>query len=125
MLNKSLVDGFNVDKTTSKLDCQACIESKGSEEPFQKQSERKTVPGKLTHIDLWGKYSVVSINRHQHYIIFVDDAGWYVTINFLKEKNQASQKVKEYLTYLKTQGKNPKAIHVDGEKEFINQDLHN
>ena len=67
MLNKSLVDGFNVDKTTSKPDCRACIESKGSEEPFQKQSERKTVPGELTHIDLWGKYSIVSINRHQYY----------------------------------------------------------
>ena len=74
--------------------------SKGSEEPFQKQSERKTVPGKLTHIDLWGKYSVVSINGHQCYIVFVDDAGWYITINFLKGKNQALQKVKEYLTYL-------------------------
>ena len=52
MLNKSLVDGFNVDKMTSKPDCRACIESKGSEEPFQKQSKRETVPGELTHIDL-------------------------------------------------------------------------
>ena len=57
MLNKSLVDGFNVDKMTSKPDCRACIESKKSEEPFQKQSKRKTVPGELTHIDLWGKYT--------------------------------------------------------------------
>ena len=46
-------------------------------------------------------------------------------INFLKGKNQALQKVKEYLTYLKTQGKNPKAICVDRGKEFINQDLCN
>jgi len=34
-----------------------------------------------------------------------------------------SQKVKEYLTYLKAQGKNPKAIRVDEGKEFLNKDL--
>jgi len=58
------------------------------------------------HIDLWGKYSVVSINGHQYYIVFVDDAGRYITVDFLK-----------------TQGKNPRAIRVDGGKEFINQNL--
>ena len=29
------------------------------------------------------------------------------------------------MTYLKTQGRNPRAIHVDGGKEFINQNLRN
>ena len=83
------------------------------------------MPGELTHIDLWGKYSIVSINRHQYYIVFVDDAGQYMTVDFLKGKDEASQKVKEYLTYLKTQGRYLRAIHVDGGKEFINQNLCN
>ena len=81
------------------------------------------MPGELTHIDLWGRYSVVSINRHQYYIVFVDDAGRYIIVDFLKGKDGALQKVKKYLTYLKTQGQNPRAIQVDGGKEFINQNL--
>ena len=92
-------------------------------EPFSKSAEWKTEPGKLTHIDLWGKYSITSINRNQYYILFVDDAERFTTTEFLKGKGEALQKVKEYLTYLKTQDKKPKAIHVDRGKEFINDNL--
>jgi hypothetical protein len=80
-------------------------------------------PGKLMHIDLWGKYNVVSINGNQYYIVFIDDAGWYTTVNFLKKKDEAVQKVIEYLTHLKTQGRSPKAIRFDHGKEFINETL--
>lgn len=75
------------------------------------------------HIDVWGKYSIASINGNQYYILFVDDSEKFSTTEFLKQKGQASQKVKEYLTYLKTQDKRPKAIRVDRGKEFVNDDL--
>jgi hypothetical protein len=82
-------------------------------EPFDKRTEQKTEPGDLTHIDLWGKYSITSINGNQYYILFINDAERFSTTEFLKLKGEAPQKVKEYLTHLKTQDKKPQTIHVD------------
>ena len=123
MLDKNLVNGFSVDTQTQKPDCIACIESKQTVEPFSKTTERKTKPGELTHINVWDKYNVASINQNYHYILFVDDSKKFSTTEFLKQKGEAQQKVKEYLMYLKTQDKKPKAICVDQGKEFINNDL--
>jgi hypothetical protein len=113
MLDKNLVEGFNVDTQSQKLDCIPCTKSKQTVEPFSKITKRKTEPRELTHIDVWGKYSIASINGNQYYILFVDDSEKFSTTEFLKQKGQAGQKVKEYLTYLKTQDKKPKAICVD------------
>jgi hypothetical protein len=78
---------------------------------------------KLTHIDLWGKYDILSVNGNQYYIIMVDDATRMMTVNFLKTKDQASQAVKDYMAYLKTRGWHPKAMCTDCGKEFINDKL--
>ena len=123
MLDKNLVEGFSVNTRTQKPDCIACTESKQTIEPFGKPTERITKPGELTHIDLWGKYSISSINGNNYYILFVDDSEKFSTTEFLKEKGEAGERVKEYLTYLKTHDKKPTAIRVDRGKEFINDDL--
>ena len=123
LLDLNLVDGFTVDSRTPKLDCVACMEAKQTEEPFNKTTNRVTKPGELTHIDVWGKYRVASINGNQYYTIFVDDAARFTIINFMKNKSDAVEKVKHYLTHLRTQGKSPKAIHFDNGKEFLNQEL--
>ncbi|KAF9460598.1 hypothetical protein BDZ94DRAFT_1141706, partial [Collybia nuda] len=73
LLDKNLVEGFSVDTRTEKPDCIACTEAKQTVEPFGKATNRKTEPGELTHMDLWGKYSIASINGNQYYIVFVDD----------------------------------------------------
>ena len=123
MLDNNLVDGFNVNTQTQKPDCIACTESKQTVKPFGKPTQKKTEPGELTHIDLWGKYSVRSINGNNYYILFIDDSEKFSTTEFLKHKWEASLKVKEYLTYLKTQDKKLKTIRVDLGKEFVNDDL--
>jgi hypothetical protein len=53
----------------------------------------------------------------------VDDAARYISINFLKKKDEVAQKVIEYLLHLKTHGKFPKAIRMDHSKEIINETL--
>ena len=123
MLDINLVEGFNVDTCTSKPDCVACMEAKQSVELFGQSSDRETKPGDLTHIDLWGKYDTASINGNHYYILFVDDSGRYVTTEFLKEKGEAAQKVKEYLAQLLSHDRKPKAIHIDQGKEFVNKGL--
>ena len=123
MLDHDLVEGFSVDTRTPKLDCVACTEAKQSVEPFGQHPDRKTEPGNLTHMDLWGKYDTTSINGNRYYILFVDDSGRYVTTEFLKEKSDAIQKVKDYLSHLLSHDKRPKAIRIDRGKEFVNKNL--
>jgi len=118
-----MVEGFNVDKTSPKPDCVTCTEAKQHIEPFPKSTDRQTEPGNLTHIDLWGKYAVRSINGNQYYCVLVDDATRYTSIYFQKEKSEATQTVINHLTRLPTQDRKPKAINIDRGKEFINEKL--
>lgn len=83
-----------------------CVEAKMTVDPYKGIPKRHQDPGALTHIDVWGKYEVASINGHQYYIIFVDDNTRYMTINFLK-----------------THKKNPQAIRVDRGTEFLNDPI--
>ena len=55
-----------------------------------KLTSRTTQKRELTHIDLWGKYAIHSINGNQYYLLFIDDAKHYVMVEFLKEKSGAA-----------------------------------
>ena len=123
LLDKKLVDGLHVDEHSPTPDCIACTEAKQYVEPFPKTSNRITKSGELTHIDLWGKYAVRSINNNQYYLLMVDDAKRYITVEFLKEKSEATQGVINYLAHLIAQGQTPKAIQIDGGREFVNANL--
>jgi hypothetical protein len=100
LFKKQLVTGFNVDCESAFSDCTACTEAKQSVIPFSKMADHNTEPGELTHIDVWGKYPVSSINGFQYYLLMVDDTLCYVTVEFLKSKDQATQKLKNYFTHL-------------------------
>jgi hypothetical protein len=80
------VDGFHVDENSPTPDCIACTEAKQHVKPFPKVANRTTMPGELTHIDLWGKYAIRSINNNQYYLLMIDDAKRYITVEFIKEK---------------------------------------
>jgi Reverse transcriptase (RNA-dependent DNA polymerase)/GAG-pre-integrase domain/Integrase core domain len=123
LVDQHMVDGFTVDVNSTKPDCETCVQAKQTREPFKGISNKNTKAGELTHIDLWGKYETQSIHGNQYYILFVDDATRYVTVHFLKKKDEAAKQIQNYLTYLKTQEKSPKAIRIDRGSEFLNQPL--
>jgi len=123
LLDENLVKGLVVDTQSPKPDCTACTEAKQSEKLFSVSTRRTTRLEELTHIDVWGKYDVASINGHQYFVLMVDDATYHITVEFLKTKDQAAQKVKDYLTYLKMHEKMPCAIRTDRGQEFLNKYL--
>ena len=123
MQTKDLVDGFNVNTNTPKPDCIACTEAKQSVEPFDQHTDKITEIGDLTHIDLWGKYSTVSIHGNKYYLLMVDDSSRYITTEFLKKKTEAADKIKNYITQLISHNKKTKAIRIDRGREFLNQQL--
>jgi hypothetical protein len=75
LFDRELVTGFLVDRASSMSDCVACTEAKQSVIPFNKKGEHDTEPGDLTHVDVWGKYDVASINNFQYYLLLVDDTS--------------------------------------------------
>src|SRR6266853_2021321 len=80
LLNRQLVSGFDVDRSSPMSDCAACTEAKQSVIPFNKKGDQDTLPGELTHVDVWGKYDVASINGHSYYLLLIDDTSCYVTV---------------------------------------------
>ena len=103
LVDLKLVNGFSVDTRTPKPDCIACTEAKQTVEPFNESSEWVTAV-ELTHIDMWGKYRISSISWKQYYVVFVNDCGWFTSLNFTKMKDEAIQKVKNYFMHLKLLG---------------------
>jgi transposase InsO family protein len=53
----------------------------------------------------------------------VDDSSRYITMEFLKKKSNAAQKVKDYLAKLISHNRKPKAICINRGKEFLNEVL--
>ena len=80
LLDRKMVDGFIVDKDSPKPNCIACTEAKQHVELFPKSSIRNTKASELMHIDLCGKYLIRSINGHQYYLLAVDDAKRFATV---------------------------------------------
>ena len=98
----------------------ACAEAKQAIEPFDRHTNKETEPGDLTHLDLWGKYDTTSINGNRYFLLMVDDSSCYITMEFLKDKGGAAEKVKQYLAKLISHNRKPKDIRLDGGKEFLN-----
>jgi len=119
----SLVNGLNIDTHLPKPDCIACMEAKLFEALYGPASTRETKVGELTHTDLWGKYDKRSINGNQYYLLLVDDAARHITVEFLKTKDQAVQRIKNYMTYLKARGASPCGIRMDRGTKFLNDNL--
>jgi len=123
LLDNQLVEGLQIDMNSPKPGCVACTEVKLSIAPYGPASGRQKKTGELTHMDLWGKYNVASIHRNQYYLLMIDDAAQYITIEFLKTKDQAAQRIMNYMTYLRVWGRSPCAICADRGTKFVNQGL--
>jgi hypothetical protein len=90
LLENKLVEGLKINTKMPKPDCIACIEAKLFEAPYGPAMNRYMWLGQLTHLDLWGKYNIASIHGNRYYLLLVDDATCYVTVEFLKSKSKAT-----------------------------------
>jgi hypothetical protein len=86
LLDHQLIKGMEVNMHSPMPNCVACTEAKHSKSPYGPPLPHQTKPGKLTHMDLWGKYHIASIHGNYYYLLMVDDASQHITIKFLKAK---------------------------------------
>jgi hypothetical protein len=126
LLTKELLDGLTMDTQTPKYDCIPCTKAKQHCEPFLTTKENKvTVPGELTHSDIWGPYSVKSLHGNKYFVTFLEDSTRRLKLCFLKGKDEGRQMVKDYIAYLKAEGKQPRYLCCDQGTEYLNNDLRN
>jgi len=124
LLNEKLVTGLSIDVQSPKFDCAACVQAKQHVAPFPKVAVNlQTKPGKLTHMDLWGKYPVQSIHGNQYFHTFLDDSTRCPTVSFLKHKDDAISAIQAYVAYLKAHSLHPNALRCDQGAEFVNDSL--
>ena len=104
MLNQiskeGIVDGLSIDQSTIPSNtCEACIQAKQAHKPFPKEAQnRSKEPGERVMSDVWGPARVESIGQWKWYISFVDNCTRFGTVLFLKQKSDATGRIKEHLT---------------------------
>src|SRR5258708_15324961 len=118
-----MVEGLNINMKTNTPECPACIQGKQIVRPFKGHHTLCHEKGRITHMDLWGKYDVAFVRGNQYFLLLIDNATRYITIKFLKAKSDATQEVQVYLTHLKIRSHVTYAIKVDRGTKFINQML--
>jgi len=91
--------------------------------PFPDHVEpRNTVPGELTHTDVWGPSSTQALNGARYNVVLVDDSSRHLISEQVKTKDEACTRLQNYLTYIERQfGFKPKSVCFDQGKEFLNQ----
>ena len=124
--HKGLVTGFTVDDTSVVTECEACVQAKLTHAPFPKEAMNYAkAPGDLTHTDLWESHEL-GLGNIKYFIIFIDDYSHHISIGFLKRKDEAAQKCKEYCLTIEQQYHIiPCAIRMNNGHEYLNKDLQN
>jgi hypothetical protein len=117
----NLVDGLTVDDDSPRLSqCEACVKAKMTTKPYPQEAQNRCEdPGELTHSDIWGPARVESLQKSKYSILFTDDATRHCKPDFLKSRDEAFQKIKDYVAWVECQyGYTPKIIRVDNAKEL-------
>ena len=85
-LSRSLAIVMN--KTSSRLCCDACHLGKSSKLPFVNSDSVSSRPLQKIHSDLWGPSPVVSSQGFKYYVIFIDDYSRFTWFYPLKLKSE-------------------------------------
>ncbi|KAL6342265.1 hypothetical protein AAG906_006890 [Vitis piasezkii] len=96
------LQGYLINKRLSKGDCVECI--KGKYTKVKKNgASRATELLKCIHSDIWGPYSIPTINGHKYFISFIDDFSRYSYVYLIREKSEALDVFKIYKVEVENQ----------------------
>ena len=83
------------------IECELCITVKQAHMLFPNHAEpQNTVPGELTHTNVWGPSSTQALNGAWYNLVLVDDSSRHLISEQIKTKNEASIRLQNYLTYI-------------------------
>jgi hypothetical protein len=104
LAKEGLVEGVEVDLSSTPEFCEACVKAKASCKPFLDETKnRARTYAALVHTDLWGPAQTTSLGGTTYYISFMDDYTCEIKVAFLKAKSGALEVFKHYEMHLARQ----------------------
>jgi hypothetical protein len=105
--------------------CSVCPLAKQRKLSFPVSSSKSNSVFDIVHCDIWGPFSVESINGSRFFLTIVDDYSRYTWIYLLHSKSQTRQLLQSFFTLIQTQFQiNIKVIRSDQGSEFIMPDFY-
>lgn len=126
-VNKNIVDGIELKKCSCVSECEVCLRAKLTRQVFPKKSETKSKGIlDLVHCDLCGPMQNETPSGNKYFMTLIDDYSRYCTLYFLSSKDQAFEKIKEFIEMCENQyGKRLKVLRTDRGGEFVNKRMKN
>ncbi|UYV73309.1 hypothetical protein LAZ67_10002666 [Cordylochernes scorpioides] len=123
--NENLARGLSLNNCSHSTDCVQCIQGNLTETPFPKKTEyRATETLQLVHSDICGPLPTNSLSGKRYFITFTDDYSRYTKVYLLKGKDEAYEKIKDYVISAHTEfGKNIQTIRTDNGSEYVNRQV--
>ena len=106
--------------------CENCVLGKSTRVSFSRGQHTTEGVIDYVHADLWGPSRVESMSGCRYFLSIVDDYSRRVWVHFLRHKNEAFSKFKEWKQLVENQtGRKLKKLRTDNGLEFCNQEFNN
>ena len=88
---------------TSIVQCPVCPLAKQKRLPYVSHNHLSDNPFDIVHLDIWGPFSIESIEGYRYFLTIVDDCNRVTWIYILRNKSDVSTIFPLFLTHVKTQ----------------------
>lgn len=100
------------------------MEAKTTRLPFPASKSKTKATLEIVHTDLCGPMSIESIGKKRYVLTLIDDFSRYTVIFFLRQKSEATDKIKEYIAMVENKfNRKLKILRSDRGGEYIAENL--
>ena len=104
--------------------CPICPLAKQKRLSFESNNNFSKIPFELVHLDLWGLFSIESVDGFKYFLTIVDDCTRVTWIYMMRNKSEVSKHFPTFITLVKTQYNTViKGIRTDNAPELAFTDL--
>ena len=118
-INKVHLHGF-----VNNFHCDICPLAKQKRLPFNKSVHISENCFDLVHCDLWGPFSIATIDNCKYFLTIVDDCSRTIWVYLLKYKSQTQTILEQFYNLVETQfGRRIKVVRTGNGTEFFMKDF--
>ncbi|MCO5596878.1 hypothetical protein L7F22_050948 [Adiantum nelumboides] len=104
--------------------CEACMMGKQHWQPFPQEASRAKAPLELVHTDLCGKMNTIVLGGSSYFMTLIDDYSRRTWVYFLKGKDEAFAKFKEWHVLVEKEiGNKLNKLRSDRGEEFTSSEF--
>lgn len=117
---KGLQSVLDFDSSFDLTPCNVCPLAKQRCLPYISLNKRCSSTFDLLHLDIWGPFSVGSVEGYKFFLTIVDDYSRVTWVYMLKNKSEVQKYIPDFFAFVKKQfGKEVKAIRSDNAPELF------